>query len=207
MPRNKQPRPVIFVAFANDRADGSKYLRNLQEEKRRLSEALGNAEALCEYVEVTNATAKEIFERFQKYRDRIAIFHFGGHANSYQLLLETADGMVEPAYSDGLAAFLGQQKGLQLVFLNGCSTRLQARRLLESNVSAVITTSRDIEDKVAMEFAAWFYRSLASGASIDKAFKGRQRLPFKENRGTREMLTLGHKKKSLRGRLALEDRV
>jgi WD domain, G-beta repeat/AAA ATPase domain/CHAT domain len=170
---NEKQKPVIFVAFANDRVDGVRYLRSLPEEKRLIREALEDAGDLCEYVERTNATASEIFDVFQnrKYRDRVAVFHFGGHANSYQLLLEATDGRVAAAEAGGLAVFLGLQRGLQLVFLNGCSTRQQASELLKSNVPAVITTSKEIYDKVAMKFAARFYRGLASGASIDKAFK------------------------------------
>lgn len=42
----------------------------------------------------TNCTAEDIFKVFQdpQYRKRITIFHNGGHANGYQLLLESASG-------------------------------------------------------------------------------------------------------------------
>lgn len=66
----------------------------------------------------------------------------------------------------GLASFLGQQTGLELVFLNGCATQNQAQGLLDANVSTVIATSQAIDDRVAAEFASRFYRSLAGGASI-----------------------------------------
>ena len=89
-------KPVIFLAFANDRDDTIGYLRNLPDEARRLREVVESAEqaGLCEAVVRTNSTAGDIFKVFQdpKYRNRIAILHYGGHANGYQLLLESASG-------------------------------------------------------------------------------------------------------------------
>ena len=119
-------KPVIFLAFANDRDDQARYLRNLPEERRRIRESLGEAEdaGLCEVIRLANATLDEIFDTFQDadYRDRITVFHYGGHASGYSLLLESAEGQRASAHAEGFARFLGQQRGLQLVFLNGCST-------------------------------------------------------------------------------------
>jgi hypothetical protein len=146
-------KPVIFLAFANDRDDTIGYLRNLPDEARRLRDVLEPAEqaGLCEVVVRSNSTAADIFKVFQdpRFRNRVAVFHYGGHANGYQLLLESTAGNTATAHADGLAAFLAQQQGLQLVFLNGCSTVQQTFALLEANISAVVSTSRAIDDKVA----------------------------------------------------------
>ena len=52
-------KPVIFLAFANDRDDTVGYLRNLPDEARRLSDVLQPAEqaGLCEVVVKQNSTA------------------------------------------------------------------------------------------------------------------------------------------------------
>lgn len=167
-------KPVIFLAFANDRDDSVGYLRNLPDEARRLSDVLQPAEqaGLCEVVVKQNSTAGDIFKVFQdpKYRNRIAIFHYGGHANGYQLLLESPEGKAAAADAGGLAAFLSQQQGLQLVFLNGCSTQQQTRELLDANIAAVISTSRSIDDRVATDFAWQFYQGLAGGANLRNAY-------------------------------------
>jgi len=167
-------RPVIFLAFANDRDDSVGYLRNLPDEKRRLREVLRSAEqaGLCEVVVRSNSTADDIFKVFQdpKYRNRIAIFHYGGHANGYELLLESAEGKSEAANAGGLALFLAQQQRLQLAFLNGCSTEQQTQGLLDANISTVITTSCAVNDEVATEFACRFYQGLAGGASLRRAY-------------------------------------
>lgn len=84
-------KPVIFLAFANVRDHTVNYLRNLPEEQRRIRVALERAKGagLCEVVERNNATTSEILDVFQHpdCRNRIAILHYGGHANGYQLCM------------------------------------------------------------------------------------------------------------------------
>ncbi|HZF11033.1 MAG TPA: CHAT domain-containing protein, partial [Thermoanaerobaculia bacterium] len=151
------------------------YLRKLPEEQRRVREALIAAEqaGLCEIVERANATAAEVFDVFldARYRDRIAIFHFGGHAGSGALLFESKEGSPRLAHAAGLARFLGEQRGLALVFLNGCSTQGQVQGLLAAGVPVVVATSQAILDSVATELSAHFYQALASGAPLRAAFE------------------------------------
>ena len=166
--------PLFLLAFANDRDDRVRYLRNLPEELREIKQKLEEAKAyrLCDYICLPNATLKEILDTFQKveYRNRIAVLHYGGHANSLQLLLETKDGRIATADARGLASFLGQQLGLELVFLNGCSTQEHVEALLNANVPMVIATSQAIDDQVAKDFASRFYNGLANGASVQTAY-------------------------------------
>ena len=167
-------KPVIFLSFADVRDDTIPYLRNLPEEQRQVRVALERARSagLCEIIERSNATINEILDVFQhpEYRNRIAIFHYGGHVNGFQLLLESPEGKTSPAYAGGFAEFLGQQHGLQLVFLNGCSTQPQVQGLLQANVSAVIATSQSIADDIATNLAIRFYSGVAGGASIGTAY-------------------------------------
>ena len=164
--------PFIVLAFANEQ-EGRRYLRDLPEELRRLQEILEQAEndRHCRLVVRPNATLEQIFTAFTDYRDQVAILHYGGHAGGDRLLLESSAAGGTPAYAEGLATFLGQRQGLQLVFLNGCSTRAQVARLLEANVAAVIATARAIDDRMAREFAVAFYTELAAGASLRAAFE------------------------------------
>ncbi len=168
------PRPVVLFAFANDRENSDLYL-NLPEEQRRVREALTAAElaSLCEIVIRPTATAAEVFDVLldARYRDRVAIFHFGGHAGSGELLFESPEGVPQIVHAAGLARFLGEQRGLALVFLNGCSTQGQVQGLLAAGVPAVVATSEDILDSVATELSVRFYQALASGDSLHAAFK------------------------------------
>ncbi len=171
-------KPIIFLAFSCPVDENVIPLRKLSVEKRQLRDALKPAEeaGLCEVIVRSDCTAGDIFKIFQhpKCRNRIGIFHYAGHANSYQLLLEAADGSATTADGAGLAAFLGQQRALNLVFLNGCSTLQQTQGLLAANVSAVISTSRDVVDAVATDFATQFYQGLAGAATIRTAFQEAQ---------------------------------
>ena len=113
-------RPIVFLAFADARAD----LSSIKKEGWLLKdqfEVLKQRGVIADVAVEEKASLERIYAVFQKHRDRIAIFHFGGHAQGDRLLLESA---FEPreAFADGLATLLGQQRGLKLVFLNGCST-------------------------------------------------------------------------------------
>ncbi|HEY2738928.1 MAG TPA: CHAT domain-containing protein, partial [Thermoanaerobaculia bacterium] len=166
--------PIVLFAFANDRVDKARYLRNLPEEKRRVLEAMAVAEqaGLCEVRDKSNATVVEVLDFFRdaRFRNRVAIFHFGGHAGSGVLLFESPEGAARAAHAGGFARFLGEQRGLVLVFLNGCSTQGQVENLLDAGVPAVIATSQDIPDAVATELSNWFYKAIASGVPLGSAF-------------------------------------
>lgn len=167
-------KPVIFLAFANDKEDNARYLRNLPKELDGLRKALTPAvqAGLCEVVERASATIEQMLDTFQdtRYKDRIAIFHYGGHADGYQLMLEQLDGSHGVAHGAGLVTFFAKQKGLKLVFFNGCSTQQQTLEMVEAGIPAVIGTSSAIGDDIATNLSIRFYNGIAQGLSIDKAW-------------------------------------
>ncbi len=61
---NRPSAPVVLFAFANNRLDAARYLRNLPQEQRRVRMAMTAAEqsGLCEIVERANATATEVLD-------------------------------------------------------------------------------------------------------------------------------------------------
>jgi WD40 repeat protein len=163
-------KPVIFLAFANDRENSNHYLRSLNQELEALRIALEPTESEYTVKFEPNIGIERLFKIFRDYRDRIAVFHFAGHANSYQLLLESINNQPAVLDAGGFAAFLAQQLGLGLVVLNGCSTRAHVDLLLAANVPFVIATSTAVDDRAAAVFAAHLYANLASGRSIARAF-------------------------------------
>ena len=175
MPENNQlgQKPVIFIAFANDKVNHTSYLRNLAVEYRGIRNALNKAErnGLCEVVERASATIEDIFDVFQDYKDRVAVFHYGGHADCYQLLLETPDGKHSFAKRGGLVPFFSRQKSLRLIFLNACSTEEHALDLEREGIPAVISTSQNINDEIAASLAIRFYQGLAIGISLESAWR------------------------------------
>lgn len=166
-------KPVIVLAFANAHNDFTySYLPRLTEELRRVRDALEPVKEAgwCDVIDIPNASLTDIVKIFQKYRDRIVAFHYGGHANSYQLLLESVTSELEAINAGGFAEFLSQQNNLNLVFLNGCSSEGQVDALFDAGVGAVIATSKDIFDDAAVAFASSFYVSLASGVNLQTAY-------------------------------------
>lgn len=65
-------KPVIFLAFANDRSGGLGYLRNLPKEARWLQEALKPAEqaGLCEVMVRQNVTLAQVLALYHGLRGR-----------------------------------------------------------------------------------------------------------------------------------------
>jgi hypothetical protein len=200
-----QEKPIIFLAFANEETQDKAYLRNLRLEQSAIRDALGDAvsKGWCELVERPHATIDEIREVFREYKDRIAVFHYGGHANSYQLLLnnESKQGTVA-AHSVGLIPFLADRKSLKLVFLNGCSTKTLALKLMENNGCCVIGTSNSINDTVARKLALEFYKSLNAGLHIGQSWRDAQNAIYdsycKANK--RDLVWEGMENKNLTGR-------
>ncbi|MBX7243476.1 MAG: protein kinase [Bacteroidia bacterium] len=168
--------PVIYLTFANEqRGSPNMFLRNLKVERDAIREMFEDAEMDSEVELITDpdVTQTQIYRTFQgkRYRDKISIFHYGGHADSDELFFEADEGGNQSFYTTGLAALLGQQESLKLVFLNGCATREQADGLLKAGVPVVIATSRKIADDDATLFSKTFYRGISGNATIARAFK------------------------------------
>ncbi len=127
---------------------------------------------LCQVLVEPDVTIDRLFDIFQNstYRDRIAIFHYGGHAESYSLLLESASGGKASAHSEGLVAFLAKQKSLKLVFLNGCSSQKQSEDLITAGLPAVIGTSQSINDGIATSLSTRFYKGMSAGMTVERAW-------------------------------------
>ena len=170
----KPKTPVIVVAIANELTKEG-FLSNLTIELKEILEALEPAvqKGKCHIKIIPAATQEEITAVFQDgwYENRIWIFHYAGHADQDELWLETESGENKAFFSLGLSRFLGVQKSLKMVFLNGCATEDHAELLLKEEVPAVIATSRKIADSQALTFSRVFYQGLAGGASIEESFK------------------------------------
>lgn len=160
-------KPVIFLAFADYRTNDQLHLRELGQEQDGIVEVLQKAEkaGLCEIIQLTSATVDRIQEIFADSTNPITIFHYGGHANGYELMLRKS------AYAKGLAEFLGEQPHLKLVFLNGCSSKGHVEALHKNGVPLVVATSQSIDDTIARELAVSFYSYLGKGKSIEASFK------------------------------------
>ena len=160
------PPATILLVFANDWANG-RHLRSLLEEGKAIEKAIAplvESGMLEVPPPIHNATVDDVIGVFRerRYRDRIRVFHFGGHASASKLMFEGEAGENVEARATGLAGYLGRQRGLVLVFLNGCCTEPQVRLLRAAGIKAVVATTSAIMDTVAAEFAKAFYAELAT---------------------------------------------
>lgn len=168
---DKHLTPVILLAFSNSKDD---YLKNLVEEEKDILKSLQDHDdrGFIQVHRVAHTEIKDIFDDVNRYSERIAIFHYAGHAGDSYLQLQDDAGEEKQASVKGLAQLLGRQPALQLVFLNGCATRGWIEHLFQAGVKAVVATTVKIDDRQATDFAEQFYRALAAGRqSIKNAFE------------------------------------
>lgn len=163
-------RPKILLAFANT-SDPTRSLPKLDEERRNIENVLMD-NPHCETFPMIEARLNKIESFFKKFRDDIKVFHFAGHGGGEFIELEAREeGQLKTAFAQGLAKFMGNFKGLHLVFLNACATESQIRIFHKVGIKAVIATSKPINDSVACDFASLFYENLHQGSTIQEAFE------------------------------------
>lgn len=156
-------RPVFLFAFANDAQSSLRLGEELNATENALSKL--HDEQKLQYISAGYPTLEDLYNRFDRFDNRIWLFHFGGHSDVKGLQLMDTFGQ-----SESLATILGRQERLQLVFLNGCANREQVEKLWEKGVKAVIATSAKVSDSRALILADRFYQALASGQTIQQAF-------------------------------------
>ncbi len=111
-----------------------------------------------------------LIDAFQRYRPEIV--HFSGHGSAnHEVVLASDDGASRLLQKDDLAElFRLQGESVQVVLLNACYSEKQAASLLRF-VPCAIGMSTAIEDEAAINFSRTFYRSIAEGESVRRAFE------------------------------------
>ncbi|MEZ4883757.1 MAG: TIR domain-containing protein [Chitinophagales bacterium] len=160
------------MAFSNDEKSQLPSLKAERIAIKQVFERL-ESEGKCELIVEVEARLDDIFRVFsqQNNNNRIAIFHYAGHADGKGLHTVNTIGENKTTYASGLAKMFAIQKNLKLVFLNGCSTEAQVEVLQSENIPNVIATSKSISDSVAKTLAEKFYAALVQNKTIDEAFR------------------------------------
>lgn len=156
-------RPIYLFAFAND----SRQSLQLKEEERNIRALFDplHDQNKIEVHYLSSATVDEVYQAFNRFHNRIYLFHYSGHSGKSFLELED-----KKARSAFLSVLMGQQEHLKLVLLNGCSNKEQVVELHQKGVKSIIATSAAIADKKAIEFSAYFYQAFVKGVNIDDSF-------------------------------------
>lgn len=155
--------PVFLFAFANDTSQSL----HLDEEWRQTEKALETAEdaGKLRFRLVPATTQADLWAKFNRFRNQIALFHYGGHSSEQGINL--TDTEVE---GPNLATLIGLEQQLKLVFLNGCSNANQVRTLFDQGVPLVVATTGPVVDRRAIDLSRQFYEALAAGRTIEDAF-------------------------------------
>ena len=153
----------ILLAFANAEED-----LKINDEAQKLQEA-DRLDIEAEVITRWNTDWEKLTKTIRDHSD-ISVFHFGGHAGHNRLELEHF-GSVEPIFEEGLTNYLADLDNLQLVFLNGCSTKTLGQELVDKGIPYVIATSIAIKDAHAINFSKYFYEEFARNISIKEAFE------------------------------------
>lgn len=157
--------PVVFLAFANVPESPLPLLEKESEEIQRVL-TQGASQQYFQIHLDPYTTISKMADYLIEFKDRVSVFHYGGHADSDALVLRD-----QTANASGIATLLKAQKNLKLVFLNGCSTKAQVELLLDLNIPVVIATAQPIVDETAVHFATKFYDALGKRHSIKEAFE------------------------------------
>ena len=155
---------ILLFAFANDRTAP---LQSLADEYMAINRLLSPRVLRQHFMawSMSHTTRKEMTYYLTQFRERLQLFQFSGHAGAEQLLLEDGSGR-----SQGVAALLGQCPNLQVVILNGCSTRGLVDVLQEQGIPLIIATSAPVEDRSAATFSEHLHQALETGQTIQQAF-------------------------------------
>ncbi|MEM9678974.1 MAG: NACHT domain-containing protein, partial [Bacteroidota bacterium] len=156
-------KPVFLFVFANDVAQSLQ----LDKEWREAEYALQKDEDAGKIIFnlTPKATLDDIWDKFNRFHNQVAIFHYGGHSNNEVLDLE--DTSLE---GKSLATLVGQEQNLKLVFLNGCANAGLVELLFKQSIPAVIATTAVINDQRAINLSKHFYIALSNGKTIKEAF-------------------------------------
>ncbi|MEZ4772959.1 MAG: hypothetical protein R3D00_07240 [Bacteroidia bacterium] len=164
--------PVIFLACVNSYQSG-KRLRFLVDERKEVARIIDHPPGPPLYLPVQkgNISNEYFFDMLNKnqYQDRVEILHLVGLADEDHLRLES-DNFEVPIHLDELSKTVGMFPNLKVVFLSGCATPGLLEMLIKRDIPAVIVTESTEKDVQTAEIATTFYKALAFGHSVQRAF-------------------------------------
>ncbi len=152
------------------------FIASAYDNKHPLDNVIGESDGIRETVNrltgwrsfhTNSITLKTIEEAFSKRDFCYQAFHFAGHAVDKTLQFNEQEKISDAfKYSQsfmagvgGLAKIIRTLHPVQLVFLNGCSTKTQVDAFKIAGVPAIIYTTRALNDYLGKVFAQSFYKA------------------------------------------------
>ncbi len=162
---------ILFVAI--DRGGSSLPAVNVGKEFTELKDAIDSRPGRLELLAPCLEPKRErlVREVVDKKPD---IVHFGGHGQDQELLLLDEIGL-KTRFTIEDARLLFRERGVRLVVFSVCRSLAMARSLIEAAVvDFAIATEAELVDTVAANFTAQFYRALAQGDPLERAYVAAQ---------------------------------
>jgi len=170
---HSQAVPAVFLALSDENFDASIHNpRKLGNEEQRIMNRLDTVvfNDQIDLIVRKNLKTQEVYEAFERYGDRVTIFHFGGFPRGLQELLKEESGR-GLALNYGLVEFLARQDALQVIFLSGVSSAEEMRNLGQRTGKVVMGVTAEAGDEEGLSFVEGFYQMLAGGGSIKDAWE------------------------------------
>ncbi len=165
--KGEQEISILFVASDPTDAAGLRLGKEAQEIQERLR--LAEFRHRFRFHEKFAARPVDLIQGLLEIQPQIV--HFAGHGTrDGALCFENESGQTQRVTASALSVLLRLFRNVKCVVLNACYTKEQARTL-GKHVEIVIGTPHNIEDHMAIRFAAGFYLALGHGSSIEHAFE------------------------------------
>ncbi|MDF5710293.1 MAG: CHAT domain-containing protein [Nostoc sp. S4] len=166
--RTSVVKTILFLA-ANPK--GTSQLR-LQEEVREIDAGLQRSKLRDRFLleQRWAVRSRDVQRAMLDFSPQIV--HFSGHGGGEEgLVLEDETGNIKFLDGDALASLFELfSEQVECVILNACYSKVQAKAI-SYHVPYVIGMNKAIGDNAAIEFAVGFYDALASGKSVEFAYK------------------------------------
>ena len=170
--RSKAVAPKqMTVLFLAGTIDGGAKPLHLDRETHEVTKKIRSSEHR-EHVEIVNAQAARISDIIDALNEhKPDVVHFSGHGNQEVLLFEGPNGLPQELLAEHMALLLqAARKQIRMVVFNACESAEQAEAAT-TFAELAIGMDQPIDDDAAKDFAGQLYGSLASGMSVDLAFR------------------------------------
>ncbi len=139
----------------------------LEDERRRLEQALEGTPFMPAHSFDFDAT--QLSELLRRHTPEIV--HFIGHGSrDGELIVRGEASGAAVIDADAFAGMLGNfSEFVRCVFLNACFTNMQAEQLARK-IEVVVAASGELDAEAGLLAATSFYRTLASGESVQRAY-------------------------------------
>lgn len=153
-------KPTVLMTFAVNNLD------SVKNESDKIWNSVSSSE-LVTATKIEDANIEDLALAIIDAND-LFMFHFGGHADQGNIVLEGMQ-MIDKIR---LSRILSRATKLQLVFLNGCLSYGHVGIMTAKGVKAMIATNVKVNDGEAARIAAFFYKLFfEKGYTLKQAFE------------------------------------